>query len=296
MVLPKSLRNRVAFFGYRSLARLAEVLPESGIRPVARLGGSLVYTIAARKRAIVTNNLARVVGHHPSPGLVKASFVSYSRYWLDSLRLPVVPAERLGNRVQVEGIEHIRKAQQEGKGIVLALPHLGNWDLAGAWLVHHGVPLTVVVERIQPPELFEWFENFRSSVGFKVLINGPDVGRTLLQALRKGEAIGLLCDRDVDGTGGVYEFFGEPTSLPRGPATLALRTNSVIVTAAGFEAGANYRGVINPPIAAERQGSLREDVDRVTAAVNRQLEELIRSAPEQWHCFQPNWPADGPSS
>ena len=112
------------------------------------------------------------------------------------------------------------------------------------------------------------------------------------RALRANEVVCLLCDRDIQGGGVEVEFFGERTSLPAGPATLALRTGAPVLPCAVYFDGASHHGVVRPPLAVEREGRLREDVRRITQDLAHELEGLIRRAPEQWHLLQPNWPSD----
>jgi KDO2-lipid IV(A) lauroyltransferase len=212
---------------------------------------------------------------------------------LEAFRLPIVPSDYLERVMAVEGYEHIQQAREAGKGIIFALPHMGNWDVGGAWLASRGIPLHVVAERLHPEELHKWFEDFRSSLGMTVVINGPRVGSSLISALRRNEAIALLCDRDVDGSGGAYRFFGEATALPLGPATLALRTGAVLLPAAVIETAKGFVCVLDEPVPAVRtEAGLRQDVDRVTQELISRIEALIRRAPTQWHLFQPNWPSD----
>jgi KDO2-lipid IV(A) lauroyltransferase len=175
----------------------------------------------------------------------------------------------------------------------MALPHLGGWEFAGAWLAGKGTPPTVVAEPVDPPELFEWFTSVRRAVGMTVVELGPDAGKALLRALRHNRVVCLVCDRDISGDGIEVEFFGEHTTLPAGPATLALRTGAPLLpTAVYFRPRGGHHAVVQPPVAARREGRLRDDVERVTQALARRFEELIRAAPEQWHLMQPNWPSD----
>jgi KDO2-lipid IV(A) lauroyltransferase len=151
----------------------------------------------------------------------------------------------------------------------------------------------VVVEPLEPADMFDWFAEFRRSLGMTIVPLGPDAGTAILKALRANQLVGLLCDRDIAGGGVEVEFFGERTTLPAGPATLALRTGAPLLpTAVYFDTHGRHRGVVRPAIDLTRQGSLREDVSRITQTIAHELEVLIRAAPEQWHVFQPNWPSD----
>jgi KDO2-lipid IV(A) lauroyltransferase len=192
-----------------------------------------------------------------------------------------------------DGFHRIENAVDSGTGPVLALPHLGGWEWGGFWLAStwkHRV--TVVVEPLEPPELFEWFAALRRSFGMNVVPLGPGVASAVATAIKQADITCLLCDRDLTGTGVEVEFFGERTTLPAGPATLALRTGAALLPAAVYYRGKGHHATILEAIPAERRGALREDVKRVTQALAHELEVLIRAEPEQWHLLQPNWPSD----
>jgi KDO2-lipid IV(A) lauroyltransferase len=151
----------------------------------------------------------------------------------------------------------------------------------------------VVVEALEPPELFEWFAEMRRRMNLEIVPLGPAAGTAILRRLKEGGIVGLVCDRDLAGTGVEVDFFGERTTLPSGPATLALRTGAPILpVAVYFEGRDGHRAVVRPPLPVERTGSFREDVGRVMQALAHEFEDLIRVAPSQWHLMQPNWPSD----
>jgi KDO2-lipid IV(A) lauroyltransferase len=157
-------------------------------------------------------------------------------------------------------------------------------------------PITVVVEALDPPEVFDWFIDLRESFGMNIVRLGPDAGSQVARALKANHVVCLLCDRDIGGGGIEVEFFGERTRLPGGPATLALRSGAPLIPVAVYFRGSGHVGVCRPPIPVERSGErLREDVTRITQAVAKELEALIRVQPEQWHLMQPNWPSDQPA-
>lgn len=250
------------------------------------------------KRLMVERHMRRVV---PSASewqirrLTQKVFDSYARYYLESFRLPVLDAQQVAKSFSVEGYdEHLVPALERGNGAILALPHLGGWEWAGRWAADLGNKMTVVVEPLQPPELFDWFVELREKFGMRVIPVGPEAGSAALAALRANEVLCLLCDRDISGGGVVTRFFGESTLLPAGPATLALRTGAALLPTAVYftDRSDGHLGVIRPPIPCLRTGRLRADVERITGLVARELEFLIERAPEQWHLLQPNWPSD----
>ncbi len=175
----------------------------------------------------------------------------------------------------------------------MALPHVGSWEWGGAWLALQGYPMVSVAEPIEPPELYDWFVEQREQMGLDILKLGAGSGTALLKALHDGRLVGLLCDRDIPGNGVEVEFFGERTTFPSGPATLALRTGAVLLPTVVYSGpGRDHSAVIRPPLPTERTTTLRKDVARVTQAIAYEFEAFVRRAPDQWHLFQPNWPSD----
>jgi KDO2-lipid IV(A) lauroyltransferase len=282
---------------FKAGSAFARVLPEPVAAGLARAVGFGAAHVSPERRAQVERNLRRV--HGPAFGgpalrrAVDATFESYARYWAESFRLPGTSIEALDAGMTCDGLDNLHDGLARGKGVILALPHLGGWEWAGFWVAEVcKLPITVVVEAIDPPELFEWFVGLRRSFGMNVVSLGPDAASHVARALKNNHVVCLLCDRDIGGSGIEVEFFGERTTLPGGPATLALRTGAPLLPAAAYFRGRRHHGVVRPPLATERRGGLREDVTRVTQLVAQDLELLIRAAPEQWHLMQPNWPSD----
>jgi phosphatidylinositol dimannoside acyltransferase len=284
-----TLGDRASYYAYRTGAGLARVIPEGIGEPTARALARLSAMATPAKRRQVERNLRRATGgklHGAAlQRAVAATFDSYGRYWFELFHL--------ADSNMVDGFDRIVAGCEAGKGVILALPHVGAWDYAGAWLSVQGYPPTVVVEPIEPPELFEWFADTRRRLGMEVVPLGPDAGGSVLRALRDSRVVCLLCDRDIGGDGIEVEFFGERTTLPAGPATLAFRSGAPLLpSAVYFRPRGGHHGVVQPPVPAERQGRLRDDVARVTQELAYRFEELIRAEPEQWHLMQPNWPSD----
>jgi KDO2-lipid IV(A) lauroyltransferase len=154
--------------------------------------------------------------------------------------------------------------------------------------------MTVVVEPLHPPELFEWFAGLRSNLGMNVVPLGPNVAAEISAALKRNEVVCLLCDRDIQRTGVAVTMFGEETTLPGGPALLSIRSGAALIPAAVYFDGKvdGHWAIVRPPLQIERGESLRDDTMRLTQLLAGELEFLIRRAPEQWHLLQPNWPSD----
>jgi lauroyl/myristoyl acyltransferase len=211
------------------------------------------------------------------------------------LRLPhEVKCGTIMEHFDQEGFEeNILAGLDRGKGVIVALPHLGGWEWAAAWMANLGHHMLAVVERLEPPELLTWFAGQRVAYGLEVVPLGPDAMTRVVKALRDNRVVCLVSDRDLGGDGVEVEFFGERTTLPGGPATLALRTGAALVPSAiYFGPGRDHYALIRPALPVERTGKLRDDITRVTQSLAHEFEFLIRRAPEQWHLLQPNWPSD----
>ncbi len=292
-------RGRFAYHLYRTLGRALAGVPE----PVAMGAGRAVGAVLARaqhdQRSMVARNLRRVLGPDVDDGELdrwaRRAFDAYARYWVEGARLGSMPrAEVLQRFVVVEdGFRHLVTGMEAGRGVVMALPHVGSWEFGGAFLAGAGYPMTSVAERLEPEALFDHFVAERAAMGLTIVPLDGGSGGTLLRTLKAGGMVGLLCERDLTGTGVEVELFGERTTMPAGPATLALRTGATLVTSAVYSGpGRDHHAVVEEPIDLTRTGSLRADVQRVTQCIATRLEGLIRRAPEQWHAFQPVWPSD----
>jgi lauroyl/myristoyl acyltransferase len=291
-------RAEATYLIYRGLGTAMQRLPEPVATAAAVVVGTALTAARRQARSFYARHLRRVLGPGLSEAEVRAwtrrAFLNYARYWLEGARLPVVDPQVVESRMFVEsGYEHLVAGMAAGQGVVLALPHLGRWEWGGAWLNLQGYPMTAVAELVEPPKLYDWFVSQRQAIGLTIVPLGGEASGVLLRTLRAGGLVGLLCDRDLVGSGVEVEFFGERTTLPGGPATLALRTGAVLLPTAVYGGpGRDHTAVIMAPVPTERTGRLRADVTRVTQQVAHDLEGLIRRAPDQWYLFQPNWPSD----
>lgn len=280
------------------MGAVLEALPERVDVSLARS----IAILAGRRSSSARTNLERNLAHAlrvPGEGLDEAllanftrrAFASYGQYWAEGAKLPAIDPDEVFGRFRIaEGIEHLYDARDRGLGTVIALPHVGSWEWGGSYLNSLGLGMTAIAEDLQPPELFAWFKTKRESIGIRIEPLDNHAGTVLLEQLRSGGVVGLLCDRDIQGNGIEVEFFGERVTLPAGPATLALRTGATLVAAACYSGpGRDHFAVVTPPIDARRSGRLRDDVTRVTQAIAIELEGFIQRAPEQWHVLQPRF-------
>jgi KDO2-lipid IV(A) lauroyltransferase len=291
-------KARVALF--KSMAAVLERLPEELDVALAVRISRFVGRRTRGARSNLSTNVAHAlrapntaVDQDLLASFVERAFASYGQYWAESAKLPALKKSIITDRFVIgEGLEHLVAAKGLGRGIVIALPHIGSWEWGGSFLATLDMPMTAVAEELDPPELFQWFKKKREAIGINIEPLNAHAGTVLLQTLRDGGVVGLLCDRDIQDNGIDVEFFGERVTIPAGPATLALRTGATLVAAACYAGpGRDHFAVITPPIPAERLGRLRDDVQRVTQLIANELEGLIRRAPEQWHVLQPRFAA-----
>jgi len=290
-----SRADRRRYLLWRTLGTLLELLP---VTVAVRLAEALGWTasfISSSARHDVRGNLRRITEYGSDEPiddavltrLVRRSYASYGRYWAEGATLPGLSAAEAASRISfIEGIEHLHEAMAAGHGAIVALPHIGSWEWGGALCAYLGYPMTAIAERLEPPELFEWFVTKRGEMGLLIEPLDEEAGKKILRVLKGGGLVGLLCDRDLEGDGIEVELLGARTTVPAGPATLALRTGAALMTGVIYSGpGAHHSVVLSTPISTDRQGRLREDVTRVTQEIADQLSGLIRRAPEQWHVF-----------
>jgi len=285
------------YWTYRGLSTALQAVPAPLAGGLATLAGLTMSELWRDRRPIIRANLRRVVGPEVSgralDRLVVEAFDSYAKYWVESARLVSMRPAEIFKRFSIEGFDRVEEEMAKHHGVILALPHFGSWDLGGAWLTLKGCPMTTVAEPLEPPDLFEWFKAQREALGLTIHTLGAGTSGRLAAALRAGRLVGLVADRDLVGNGIEVEFFGELTTLPPGPAVLALRTGAPLFPSIVYQRPRGKgHGVILPPLEIERTADLRADVTRLTGLLAAEFEQLIRKAPAQWHLFQPNWPSD----
>ena len=258
---------------------------DAGARYAARGGGP----------EQLRKNLARVIGVPPAEvpdDLMKASLASYGRYWREAFRLPTMDHRALARRVDetFRGADNIDAGLARGRGVVLALPHSGNWDMAGMWLAQTRGTFTTVAERLKPESLYRRFIEYRESLGFEVL---PSSGGdrppfdVLCERLRDNRVVCLMADRDLTRTGVEVDLFGEPTRLPAGPAKLAIETGAALMAAHCWNEPDGWPVQISAPLDCSSG-----DVKAITQELADRFTANIAAHPEDWHMLQPQWLAD----
>jgi KDO2-lipid IV(A) lauroyltransferase len=249
-------------------------------------------------------NLSRVLGFGavPTAGpdldrlreVSRQSLRNYLRYWCDTFRLETWSAERRATDFRPENTEYLQELLDSGRGVVLALPHMANWDSAGAWATTLVPQFTTVAERLKPEKLYQRFVDFRESLGFEVL---PLTGgsRTLLklaQRLRAGGLVCLVADRDLTATGTPVDFFGESATFPTGSASLALSTGAALVPVTLWFEATGQCAIFHPEIPIPSEGTREQKSAAMTRALAAAFAGGIAEHPADWHMLQRFWLAD----
>jgi lauroyl/myristoyl acyltransferase len=288
--------EQLADLGYATGWRIVRAMPDVLARGTFDTGAR--YASRGGGPEQLRKNLARVIGVPPSDvprSLMRASLESYARYWREAFRLPSMDHEKLFPRLDpgTVGRENMDAALEAGCGAILALPHCGNWDMAGVWLVQYNGTFTTVAERLKPESLYRRFIAYRESLGFEVLplSGGPRPPyEVLVERLRDNRVVCLMADRDLTRTGVQVDFFGEPTRMPAGPARLAIETGAALLPTNPVFEGKDWGLHISPPLDVTSR-----DVGAVTQALADGFANCIAAAPQDWHMLQPQWLADLPA-
>ena len=269
-------------------------VPESWARSVFLLAGDIAWRRQGRGVQRLEANLRRVIGPQASGkelrALSRAGMRSYARYWMEVFRLPVISRERILAETVSNGGEQAALAHlAAGRGVVFALPHTGNWEVAGAWIIARGAgKFTTVAERLKPESVFLRFVAFRESLGFEVLpaTGGNSRFGVLAQRLRAGGMVCLPADRDVTGGGIEVEFFGQKARMMGGAAALAVQTGAALLPAVLCFKGRGWGVNIYPEIPVPAEGSRRDKIAAMTQQMARNFEAGIAAHPEDWHMLQ----------
>ncbi|MEU1705672.1 phosphatidylinositol mannoside acyltransferase [Streptomyces sp. NPDC005706] len=273
-------------------------LPE----PVAVRLGRTIADLAWKRRGKgvqrLEANYARVVpdaGPERLAELSRAGMRSYLRYWMESFRLPAWSPERVRTGFEPKDLHHLTDGLASGRGVILALPHLANWDLAGAWVTTElRTPFTTVAERLKPETLYDRFVAYREGLGMEVLPHsGGSAFGTLARRLRDGGLVCLVADRDLSASGTEVDFFGDRARMPAGPALLAQQTGALLLPVTlRYDDSPVMKGRVHPPIEVPETGTRAEKTSAMTQSLADAFATGIAEHPEDWHMLQRLWIAD----
>jgi phosphatidylinositol dimannoside acyltransferase len=294
------LKDRISAAGYSLGWSLVCRLPESWVQGSFQFFADVAWRRQGQGVRTLEANLVRVLGADVDGKQLRAvsrdAMRSYARYWMEVFRMPVMPVDQLVAGMRAEGpFDKAFADLARGRGVVFALPHMGNWDQAGAWIIAQGAgSITAVMERLKPESVYEKFFAFREGLGMEVLpaSGGARPFGILAQRLRAGRVVVLVADRDVTGTGIEVEFFGETCMMQPGSAALAVQTGAALMPAVLWFDGDGWGVRIGEEIPVPAEGSRKEQVGVMMQEVARFFEQGIREHPADWHMLQPVFVAD----
>ncbi len=285
----------LAYLGLRVGVGLVGLLPETAMRWLGYRFGRAWAATDSRRREMAGRHYTRVTGS--SDGVDAASreiMGQYGRYYAEALWARPSRIAAMLEATEVDGLHQLEKARDDGMGAIYALPHMGNWEAAAPVSGQLGLPVVAVAEVLGNMRITNWFTDMRASYGIEIVLatGRLEVMRRLEEAIKQNKAVALMSDRDLKGRGVKVEFFGEITTMPPGPATLALRTGAPLLPVGTYFTDSGYRIVVGDPIPVPAEGTKTEKVQAMTQQMARYFEERIREEPTQWHLVVPNWPSD----
>ncbi|WP_042404575.1 phosphatidylinositol mannoside acyltransferase [Streptacidiphilus carbonis] len=292
------LADHLTYSAYAAGWAAVKRLPESAANGLFQRIADVVWKRRGKGVLRLESNLRRVrpeASDAEIAELGRAGMRSYLRYWCESFRMPVWSRERIAASFEPEFIERLDEAMASGRGAVLALPHMGNWDLAGAWVVVRGYPFSTVAERLRPEKLFDRFVAYREGLGMEVLplTGGANTLATLAKRLRAGGLVCLVGDRDLSASGVDVTFMGEAARMPAGPAVLAAQTGAALLPVTLWYDGTPVmKGRVHEEVPVPEAGSKREKAAAMTQTLADVWSEGVREHPQDWHMLQRFWLAD----
>jgi KDO2-lipid IV(A) lauroyltransferase len=296
--------DRIVVLAYTLGWRIISALPEAIAYPLFTMIADVAWWRHGKSVHRLEANLARAVPGADTAqlrALSRRGMRSYLRYWCDAFRMAGWSRERIVDTVRIENEDILRGAFVGGGGVVLALAHHGNWDHAGAWSTFELAKVTTVAERLKPEELFDRFLAFRESLGMEILplTGGGNVFGTLIQRVKNGGFVPLLCDRDLTDKGVPVTLLGETARMAAGPAALAIVTGAPLLPLnihyERLPAGAPARwGIVmtaHPPVPVP-PGRRPEQLAIMMQGCADALGAGIAQHPEDWHMLQRVFEAD----
>ncbi len=277
--------------GWKAIRMMPEPVAQATFRQIAD------QQWRARGKGVrqLERNLTRVLGPVSDDELREASRAgmrSYLRYWCDAFRLPGWDGARIES-FRVVNEERLLDPVHSGRGIIVATPHMGNWDHAGAYTSYTLSPVNSVAEKLEPARLYEAFLAYRRELGMVIHgLGDPGVYEKLAQVCGGGGVVALLADRDLSAKGVEVQFFGEPTRFPAGPAALAVDTGSALHPLGMYLDGTTNVGELLPEVVPPAHGERAERIRVTTQAIATALEGAIGNHPTDWHMLQKLWLAD----
>ena len=285
------MKENLSAYAYFAGWRIVRWLPERSAYRLAYAIADFLTKRNGKSVARLRSNLKRTQPNKTELDLdllVVDAMRSYMRYWCETFRFPDWSPERVRETVTVTNEHLLLDAITAKTGVIVSLPHAGNWDHAGAYFCAKGINLVTVAEHLKPEKLFLKFLSYRQAMGMEVLpLDGRVLG-TLAQRLRQGALVALVADRDLSRSGIDVNFFGGPARMPAGPALLAMKTSAPLITAFVSYTHTVIHIEFNE-VAIPASGSEEQRVSRTVQAMADQFENGIAAHPQDWHMLQRIW-------
>ena len=285
------MKDSLSALAYFAGWRLVRTLPERSAYRLFSFIGRRAVKANGKSVQRLRFNLSRVkpeLSEIELENLVSRAFDSYLRYWCDTFRIQDWSTQRMQETVILTNGHLLIDPMRSGKGVVIALPHSGNWDHAGAYFCSIGIPLVTVAERLKPEALFQRFLEYRNSMGFEVLSLDSRSFVTLMKRAREKRLIALVADRDLSRAGVDVDFFGYPSRMPAGPALLAVKTGIPLVVAHVSYTSTGIH-IDFTEVSVPETGDESEKVSKVVQACADLFARGIAEHPEDWHMLQRIW-------
>jgi KDO2-lipid IV(A) lauroyltransferase len=284
------MKKRFIYLGYAFAWQVLKLIPEKLAYKLGDKVANYVYRKDGKGVKKLRSNYQKIQGTAFTEETVSKGMRSYLRYWVDTFRFPNWSKERIISTVVCEGEEYLRDPIAKGRGVVVSLPHAGNWDHAGAYFCSTGIPLTTVAEHLEPEKLFRKFLSYRTAIGMEVLDLNSRAIATLSQRARSGKLIALVADRDLSQSGIEVNLSGAIAKFPAGPALLAVQTGAALLTAYIRYEGKGIRIIFGSEIPVPTHGETAEKVKIMTQEVATRFEKELKEDPTDWHMLQRIWP------
>lgn len=292
------LKEELTYRAYATGWAVVRRLPERTAYGVFRLAADRAWRKRGKSVRRLESNLARVLGPEATEEQIRAvskqGMRNYMRYYCDTFRLETWSRERINETFDCENEHLLRDTLAAGRGVVLALPHMGNWDHAGAWAATVADGFTTVAERLKPEKLFERWLRYRESIGMEVLplTGGAGTFGGLIRRLKSGGLVCLVAERDLTDNGVPVQFFGETTKLPAGSAALALATGASLHAVTLWYGEGRQYAKIWPEIVPPAEGTKQEKIAALCQTLADTFAEGIAAHPADWHMLQRLWLVD----
>jgi len=268
------------------------VLPEKSAYKLANLISDQIFKKNGKGVKRLRSNYKRVMPYISEPELeelTKDGMRSYLRYWFDTFRLNKWSKSRIIETTFVVRENLLRDPIETKEGCIIALPHAGNWDHAAAYFCSTGIPITAVVEKLKPEAIFKKFLAYRQSIGIEAISHKEKTIPILMERLNQGKLVALVADRDMSRNGIEVNFLGGSAKMPPGPAVLAIKTGSPLVTAYIRYLNKGIEITFDETIKLPVTGSEEEQIKIVTQSMADNFAKRIKDSPVDWHMLQRIW-------